>query len=289
MITRILLLGTGCLVGVASTAAEAKPAHIKPFSITASHIQSEDTELPGNNELSRQSSSLDLDAGFRLSPKWMAGVSVSADWLDYSTRLPLDYSQGWDDIQRYQAGVFVRYRANERWSFMAAPKLQYAWSDGANRSDAISYGVVMSGMYRFGSGHSLGVGVAYLNDIKEVRTIPYLTINWQLGERWRITNPFQAGFSSPAGLELRYEVSDEWQFGLGNSRRTQRFLTTLEGQQAAEVEEWVGFGRVTWRPDDALTVNLFAGMYFDSELKVGELSQELDSQVAAALAVKLAF
>lgn len=289
MITRILLLGTGCLVGFTSTAAAAKPAHIKPFSITASHIQSEDTALPGNNELSRQSSSVDFDAGFRLSPKWMAGVAVGADWLDYSTRLPLAYSQGWDDIQRYRASLFFRYVASEHWSFMFAPKLQYAWADGASSSDAHSYGIVASGMYRFDSGNSLGVGVAYLNDIKEVRTVPYLAINWQLGERWRIANPFQAGFSGPAGLELRYELSDEWQFGLGNSRRTQRFLTTLEGQQAAEVEEWVGFGRVTWQPDDALTVNLFAGMYFDSELKVGDLSQELDSQVAGALAVKFAF
>ncbi|MCL1036420.1 DUF6268 family outer membrane beta-barrel protein [Shewanella submarina] len=287
-----MLIRVLCLAATATSVsflADARPAHIKPFSITVSHIQSEDATLPGGNELARQSTNLELSAGARFSQNWVAGISVGADWLDYSTRTPLAYSMGWDEIQRYHAGVFVRYQANEHWSFMAAPKLQYAWADGANRSDAISYGVVMSGMYRFDSGNTLGLGVAYLNDIEEVRTIPYLAIDWKLTERWSIANPFQAGFSGPAGLELRYDLSDEWQFGLGNSRRTTRFLTTLEGEEAAELEEWVGFGRATWQMNDAMTLSALAGFYFDSELEVGRVKQELDSQAAVALAVKFAF
>ena len=286
MISRVLFLTAAIS---AAFQVDARPAHIKPLSITASHIQSADTDLPGDNQLSRRSTNLELSAGARLSSKWMAGISAGADWLDYATRTPLAYSMGWSDIQRYHAGMFVRYRANERWSFMAAPKLQYAWADGANRSDAMAYGVVMSGIYRFDSGNTLGFGVAYLNDIDEVRTIPYLAIDWQLTERWSIANPFQAGFSGPAGLELRYTLSDDWQFGVGSSRRTTRFLTNLEGKQAAEVEEWVGFGRATWQVNDAITLNALAGFYFDSELEVGFLTQELDSQAAVALAVKFAF
>ena len=287
MIIRVLFLAA--TTTSVSFLADARPAHIKPFSITASHIQSEDVDLPGGNQLSRQSTNLKMSAGARFSQNWMAGISAGADWLDYSTRIPMAYSMGWDDIQRYHAGVFVRYQANERWSFMAAPKLQYAWADGANRSDAISYGVVMSGMYRFESGNTLGMGVAYLNDIEEVRTIPYLAIDWKLTERWSIANPFQAGFSGSAGLELRYELSDEWQFGLGNSRRTTRFLTTLEGKEAAELDEWVGFGRATWQVSDTLTLNALAGFYFDSEMDVGTVKQELDNQAAVALAVEFAF
>ncbi|MGI2259536.1 autotransporter outer membrane beta-barrel domain-containing protein [Shewanella sp. GXUN23E] len=262
---------------------------MKPFSISVSQIGSRNAELPGGNQLDRESTNLDVDAGFRLAPNWVAGVSLGADWLDYQADRALDYTHGWQDIQRYSAGMFVRYSPNEHWSFMLAPKLQYAWAQGANRSDAQSYGVVVSGSYRFESGNSLGIGAAYLNDVDEVRTVPYLAINWQLAERWRLANPFQAGFSGPAGLELRYTLSDEWQFGLGSSRRTQRFLMAAAGKQAAEIEEWVGFARATWTAHGSWTVDMAGGWYFDSQLQAGVVKQELGSQLAAALAVKFAF
>ena len=132
-------------------------------------------------------------------------------------------------------------------------------------------------------------GVAYLNDIDEVRTLPYLAVSWQINDRWRLANPFQAGFSGPAGLELSYQFNPAWNVGLGNSRRTERFLIA-DDETVVETNEWVSYLRAGWRVTPAIALNLYAGYYFNGELEVtDEAALDLDNQGAAALDLEFRF
>ncbi|GAA0789641.1 MULTISPECIES: DUF6268 family outer membrane beta-barrel protein [Pseudomonadati] len=284
------------LVAVGLTSMDAQASKRSPFelSVARTTVQSADVGEAGN-ELKRDVWLTKLSAAMPLNKQWMIGANVGYDNLDYGWRVnqqsPLrNNSVPWSSINQYSAGLSLIYRPDNQWTFLFAPKLQYAYANTASSSNAESYGVVASGMYRFESGNMLGVGVAYLNDINEVRTVPYLAVRWQVADKWVLANPFQAGFSGPAGLELTYELSSNWNFGVGSSRRTESFLIEND-DKAIKIEEWVGFARAGWKISESVSLNAYAGYYFSGEMELSEpeFSEDLSNQAAAALAFKVNF
>lgn len=254
-----------------------------------------------NTELKRSGLLLGAGVNIPLDPQWSLGFRVGYDRLKYDwdniqftenndlASLFGRTGEHWDNIDRYRASVSLNYQMDKHWSFLLAPKIQYAYADTASSSDAKSYGIVVSAMYTFNSGNMIGIGAAYLNDIDEVRTDPYLTIYWKINENWTLANPFQAGFSGPAGLELSYRLNSDWNFGFGSSRRTERFL--IDGDNTVvETNEWVTYLRTGWQATPILTVNLAAGYYFDGDLKATNQSElDMDSQGIVGLNFEFKF
>ena len=278
-----------------------RPKGHYPFSISASRIGTAEADVGGGPQsLQRESWLFDAKANYSVNRQWSLGVNLGYADLDYdwgnrgSTLFDGNLSS-WQQVQRYSAGLSVSYRPDKHWMFLLAPKLQYASADTASVSDAASYGVVTSAMYRFDNGNLLGVGVAYLNYISEVRTVPYLAVNWRINESWRLGNPFSAGFTGPAGLELSYRLSQSIDFGLGSSKRTQRFLVE-DDDVTVEIDEWVSFLRMGWKLNRSLSFNAYAGYYFNGELELSEApmdsgvrTEEIENQTALALAVEYKF
>ncbi|WP_394146872.1 DUF6268 family outer membrane beta-barrel protein [Shewanella atlantica] len=277
------------------------PNRSSPFSVSVSHITTGEAELAqGQQRLQRSSWLIDGKATFSLNRQWSLGFNLGYadldyDWQERGATLFDTNLSSWQQVDRYSAGFSLSYRHGRHWMFMLAPKLQYAYADTASSNHASSYGVVTSAMYRFEGGDLLGVGVAYLNDISEVRTLPYLAINWQINENWRLGNPFTAGFTGPAGLELSYRFSPGIEFGLGTSKRTQRFLVE-DDDITVEVDEWVSFVRAGWEMSHSLSFNAYAGYYFDTEMELSETkldnsagTESIENQGALALAIKYKF
>lgn len=251
-------------------------------------------------ELQRDNVLLNAGMDIALNQQWSLGVNLGFDKLDYDWRhlqgateataaLFAASGDAWNNIDRYRASMSLSYRYDRHWMFMLAPQLQYAYAQTASSSNSKSYGLVASGLYRFDSGNMLGVGIAYLNDIDEVRTVPFLAVRWQISERWALANPFQAGFSGPAGMELSYQINPDWNVGFGSSKRTQRFLIE-DPNTVVEVNEWVGFARAGWQVTSVVSFNAYAGYFFGGELEVSEqASIDMDSQGAAALDIHIQF
>lgn len=301
----LVCMGLGLMAFLSNpvSAAEARQqAQYKPFKLSVSQISTESASVAnGDTELQRDSLLLNASVNIPLDKQWSIGMRVGYDRLDYDWRnirltgannaavLFSDAGETWENIDRYRAGVSLSYRMDKHWSFMLSPQLQYAYADTASASHAQSYGVVASAMYAFESGNMLGFGVAYLNDIDEVRTMPYLAVSWQINDRWRLANPSQAGFSGPAGLELSYQVSTAWNVGFGNSRRTERFLVA-DKDTVVETNEWVSYLRAGWQATPAIALNLYAGYYFNGELEVThQAALDMDNQGAAALDLEFRF
>ncbi|MCH1931607.1 DUF6268 family outer membrane beta-barrel protein [Shewanella sp. A25] len=282
-------------------AAEADKA-FHPFKMSVTQITTQSTDIAdGETQLQRDSLLLNAGMNFPLNKQWSVGVKGGYDRLDYDWRnlnvvggqysSPLFTTTGetWDQIERYRLSAALNYRMDKHWAFMLAPQLQYAFADTASTSDSQSYGVVASAMYAFDSGNMLGFGIAYLNDIDEVRTLPYLAVRWQINDRLTLANPFQAGFSGPAGLELSYQLNPVWQLALGNSRRTERFLIS-DDDIVIETNEWVSYFRAGWQLTPAIGVNLYAGYYFAGEIEMThQAALDMDNQGAAALDLEFKF
>ncbi|NKF50181.1 autotransporter outer membrane beta-barrel domain-containing protein [Shewanella sp. WXL01] len=287
----ILALALSSSIGSAQAAYSYSPFKFNVARTSAPNAQVGDQ----GNEFKRDVWMIGLAATMPLNRQWSIGANLGYDNLDYGWKI----NQGnqlvsnevpWNSINRYSVGLSVNYRPNEQWMLMLAPKLQYAYANTASSSNAESYGVVGMGMYRFESGNMLGMGVAYLNDISKVRTIPYLAVKWQINDNWVLTNPFQAGFSGPAGLELRYKLNDDWDFGFGSSRRTERFLVE-DDDVSIEIEEWVSFLRAGWQASKSVHVNMYGGYYFSGEMEQSqtEFSQEIENQFAGAVSFEVKF
>lgn len=292
--------GLGLLFSSPLALAQEKPtkASFSPFSVSVSKVATETAEIGnGASELQRDNWLIGGKANFRLNKQWAVGLNVGYDKLDYDWNVISPNSsdlfpngQTWSNIDRYRAGVSLTYRPDKHWMFMLAPQVQYAYADTASSKNAQSYGAVASAMYLFDSGNLLGFGVAYLNDIEEVRTVPYLAIRWQLSEHWLIANPFQAGFSGPAGLEISYKINKDWDIGFGGAKRTQRFLLA-DDDLSVEIDEWVSFVRGGWQITDAFSVNGYLGYFFEGSLELSQQlgTEDISNQGAGALALEFKF
>ena len=295
-----LACGFSVLVTSSLAVAQEKPAKASysPFSVSVSRVSTQPAELgDGTGELQRDNWLIGGKANFRLNRQWAVGLNVGYDKLDYDWTVISPNSsdlfpngQTWSNIDRYRAGVSLTYRPDKHWMFMLAPQVQYAYADTASSKNAQSYGAVASAMYLFDTGNLLGFGVVYLNDIEEVRTVPYLAIRWQLSGHWQIANPFQAGFSGPAGLELSYQINHDWDVGVGGAKRTQRFLLA-DDDLSVEIDEWASFVRGGWQVTDALSMNGYVGYFFDGSLELSQQlgTEKISNQGAAALAIEFKF
>lgn len=270
------------------------------FKLSLSGITTTNSKI-NQSQASLQRNNLLMDFGFKfpisIKRKIFAGVSLGYGQLNYdwnqfsSTPLANTVTLGdWQHINRYSASLSFIFKPEDKWLFILSSKMQKAYAANASASDAISYGSVLTGMYSFPNDNRLGVGVAYLNDLDEVKIMPFVAVKWQINDQWSLTNPFSAGFAGPAGIELRYQYNKNWQFGWGGSRRSQRFLLN-DKPQNAEINEWVSFARFGWEITPQLTLNTYTGFIFNGELNISDPDQKykMDNQGAAAVSVDLRF
>lgn len=297
--SRFSRLSISLLFGAVATLGANAPAVAKPYSpltLSVSRIATFDAEVNNTGyEVQRDTWLFGVKSDIPLNQQWSISLNANYDKLDFDwsgrgAGLMAGQLSPWSSVDRYSAGVGLSYRPNQRWMFLFAPKIQYAYTEDASRSNAQSYGVVASGMYRFNNGNMLGLGVAYLNDISEVRTVPYLAVNWQISDRLKLGNPFSAGFSGPAGLELSYKLSDDIDAGVGASKRTQRFLVK-DDNVAVEIDEWASFVRAGWVVNESLSLNGYIGYYFNGEMELSDPNHTdtLDNQLAMAFAAQYKF
>ncbi|KIO36043.1 TonB-dependent receptor [Shewanella sp. cp20] len=290
-----LALAFASLAPIAAEAAQGGQRHQSPLTLSVSRIGVGEVDVgDGGLALQRDTWLFGAKTSFALNRQWSLSANISYDRLDYDWSGRGSLLNGnlapWSNVDRYGVGVGLSYRPNDRWLFLLAPKLQYAYADGASASNAQSYGVVASGMYRFNGGNMLGLGVAYLNDISEVRTLPYLAVNWQITDKLKLANPFSAGFSGPAGLELSYQWYDTLDVGVGSSKRTQRFLVEDE-DVTLEIDEWVGFVRAGWQASEPLKFDAYLGYFFSGELELSspKTKVSLEDQLALAFSAQYRF
>ncbi|WP_372870465.1 DUF6268 family outer membrane beta-barrel protein [Shewanella sp.] len=269
--------------------ADGKPS---PFSLQAAWVSTDKADV-GDATLGRNLYMFDAKGSYALSRQWSIGWGLGYDVLDYSWRTADGKLLGgaaspWSSINRYNVSLNIGYRTGN-WLFGFSPMLQYAWADTASSSDARSWGLVASAMHRFDDGNLLGLGAIYLDDIGETRALPFLAVRWQLTDSLTLANPFDAGFSGPAGLELSYRFNPRWELGLGSSRRSQRLLLNDDGQ-TVEIDEWVSFLRLGWQLGQKVSLNAYAGYMFGGEMELGSGEREdLSAEGAGAIAFNVAF
>ncbi|MBE9608511.1 hypothetical protein [Chitinilyticum piscinae] len=191
-----------------------------------------------------------LDSGGKASATlWQASVSGSKQ-LDASQRLGVAISFGqqswsfdqaqawggsepWGTLGRASFSLPYSYASQDGWLYSLAPGIEYAAEQGADQGDALSYGASAFVAHYFAPNKMIGLGVAVWQRLEDVQAFPFLVVNWQLGEQWRIANPFAVSPVGPAGLELVWAPDQRFELGLGGTWRSYEYRLAKDNSVAA--------------------------------------------------------
>src|SRR5262245_52473010 len=189
----------------AMSAVLAQDSQWRPFvSITGAYQGNGDLDGGGHfsawNAFLRAGATRDLGGGSGV------GVTFNYDYTDYSFSNPVAFGgiAPWNIVQRYGVAVPLSLGLSDGWSIGFVPSVDWFRENGAKSGDSIVWGAIVSGTKRFADGNRLGLGVGVYDRIEKTVALPFLIVDWRLGDRWRIINPLAAGPTGPAGLELDY-------------------------------------------------------------------------------------
>jgi len=116
---------------------------------------------------------------------------------------------------------------------------------------------------------TLGLGAGVFERLGQTEGYLFPVVDWQISEKLQLTNPFEAGPVGPAGLELTYHPSENWEMGIGGAYRSYRFRlddssTVADG--IGQVDFWAPFGRIGRRLNKHLQLELTGGATLDGKI-----------------------
>ena len=161
----------------------------------------------------------------RFTPQIEAALAVRYDYQAWNFSQPAAFGgvAPWTNVNVPNIGVEVTYALAPDLFLAVTPSVEWAFENGARTSDALTYGATGSLAKAFSPGLVLGVGVGVFRRIDKTQALPYPVIDWKIGDRWRLANPFQAGPAGGAGVELVYMPNERWEIAEGVTYRSYRF------------------------------------------------------------------
>jgi hypothetical protein len=225
--------GTLCFGLLASTPvlAQGLPQGTVVTSASLSALFTFDTDLDSGGNFSWGGARVAGGMLRQFTPQIAAGLSASYEYQEWTFADPAAFggTAPWKNINRPRLAATLLYTPAEGWLIGFIPSVGWSYEEGAETSDALEYGAVVTIAKVVSPRLTLGLGAAVFHQIYETKVYPFPVINWQIDDRWRLTNPFEAGPAGGAGIELIYGINDLWEIGAGGSYRSYVFRLSKDG------------------------------------------------------------
>jgi hypothetical protein len=241
------------------------------FAITPIHRM--DSGLDSGGEAGYSGLLLSLGRSWSLDASSSLGLGLNFGYQDWRFDNPVGFGgvAPWDQVARLGLSVPFTHATAGGWALSISPTIEYAGESGADLSDALEYGALITAVKSMGPDLTLGLGFGAYQRIEDTSVFPVLIVSWRINERLRLSNPVAAGPSGPAGLELSYALGSGWELGIGGAYRSNRYRLDEEGPFPNGVGAYRNVPvlmRIGRRFSDALSLNLYAGVSLESELRV---------------------
>ena len=158
-----------------------------------------------------------------------------------------------------------------------SPSLEMSGESGADFDESLGYGAVAAAIRRFDENLRLGVGLGAFRRIDKNSFFPFLAVRWRITDRVTLANPFRAGPTGPAGLELVVDLGDGWEIGAGGAWRSYRFRLDREGavpNGIGETEQLPVFLRAGMQMRHTLRLDFYLGAALAGELTLKNSARE---------------
>lgn len=253
-----------------------------------------DTDIDNGGRFKWTGSDLKVSVTRQFTQALSLGVSAGYSVEKWSFDKPTAFGPEapWKDVERPNIGFNVGYALAPDLVLFAAPQFEWARESGASASDARNFGAVLGATRIFSPELVVGLGVGAFREIDRNRYFPFVIVNWQINDKLRLSNPFQAGPAGGAGIELSYAFTEGWEAGVGGALREYRFRLRDDGPTPNGLGQNEGvplFVRLTRSFGPAGQIDLYAGAVSGGKLKVknaaGQTVQSSDYGSAPLFAV----
>ncbi len=172
-------------------------------------------------------------------PQLSAGVQLRYEYQSWNFDSPTAFGgvAPWKNLNAASIGIPFNYAYSPDLFFNVTPIVQWAYENGAQTSDAMSYGAVAAVSKAFSPDLVVGLGISAFRRIDKTQVLPFLVIDWKINEKWRVANPFAAGPIGGAGLEVVYTPDDQWEYAEGLAYRSYRFRLAQDAPTANGIGE----------------------------------------------------
>ena len=283
------------LIPVAALAQTAKPGDITA-STSISAVYTFNTDLDGGGDFNWGTGIVSGTITRQVTPQLSVGLTLRYDYENWSFGHPAAFGgqAPWGKLNAPNIAVNFGYAVTPDVSIGVTPTFGWGYETGSSESGLI-YGAIVSATKVWSPDLVLGIGAGIIRQIDETKVFPFLIVHWQINDRWRLANPFRAGPSGGAGLELTYSIDDNWEAAAGGAYRSYRFQLKDTGVAPNGVGEnrFVPiFARVTRKLGKQTQLDFYAGVAVSGRLSVDNSSgngvAQDDYKTAPALGVTLA-
>ena len=232
------------------------------------------------------------------------GPDASAGLVATRGRLDYDFGGGafapWGRINDLGLSVPLRFPAGDRVAIFATPSLRYDYEDGADRDDALTYGLFLGAAWEVNDRLTIGPAFGAATGLGEDggTLFPALLIDWDITDRLNLSTGPTVGATRGPGLALNYDLGRDMTLGLAGRRERVRFRLDDDGAAPGGIGEDSSFPVVVtfdYEPFPRTGVSAFAGVELGGSLRIedasGDLIEERDYDPAPVFgaAIRLAF
>jgi hypothetical protein len=266
------------------------------YSYSVTPIFHPDSDLDAGGEAGFGGASLTFGHTSSLDQRTTLGWRAHFDYENWSFSDPVAFAgnQPWDKFYRYGLSApFTRVSSSD-WVWNFTPTVGYAGESGADFSDAIEYGATLTAVRRFSDSLTFGFGLGLFSKVEDSYVFPIVVVNWQINDRWSLSNPSPSGPVGPAGLEFAYSLGGGWDTGFGATQRQERHRLDSDGPFPDGVGEHrytVVFARIGQDIGTTARVNFYAGAEMNTKLRVEDsdgnrlYSEEAEAALMVGLSV----
>jgi hypothetical protein len=160
---------------------------------------------------------------------------------------------------------------DRHWAVGGAPILQMAGQTTADAGQTITGGGLANFRYAFDQDHVLGLGILAKGLLGSgVIVVPAPLVDWKITEGLRISN-IRAPEANPfVGLELEQELGSQFDVAFGGAWEFRQYRLDDAGADANWIFQESNtsiYGRLEWRPTQALRVDFVVGSALYSRVK----------------------
>lgn len=248
------------------------------WSLSMTPVYQWDAKLDQGGEFSSDRLFLSLQMEKWFGSSIGAGLGIEYGYEDYDFEGVTGFGANpWNTLHRFVVSFPFSYQTESDWLLLFSPSVEMFGESGADSDESLGYGAVAVAIRRFDENLRLGIGLGAFRRIEKNTYFPFLAIRWQITDRVRLSNPFRAGPSGPAGLELVFDMGDGWELGAGGAWRSYRFRLDREGtvpNGIGETEQLPAFLRAGKRLRDTLRLDFYLGAALAGELTLKNSARE---------------
>jgi hypothetical protein len=202
----------------------------------------------------------------------------------------------WETILETRFGTQLVYPIDDQWAVRGGGLVMLSREFDADWGDSFTGGGTLGVDYRHSESLFVSLGLGVITQIEDdVTAVPMVALQWLPADQWALrvgAVPVNGG--ALAGAEVAYELSDQWELGLGLLYREDRFRLDDSGPAPDGVgqEQFLPLRlRAAWRFHPRMTLHFIAGMALGGELKLedqnGNTLREEDYDPAAYLGARV--